>query len=120
MANTGQFVSFSQHKHIELDEAISKTSKLDWTYRKNGISFINNNTNDSLFFCRMDSQKWYTDTPIQLSKYDGLVWTSIVDQPTMEKLLESYFAEGDWFSLTGWVESPDPFQDLAIGANGID
>jgi len=109
MANTSQFIPISQHRHIGLVEAITNTSNLDWTYRKNGISFINKKTDDSLFFCRMDSGNWYADTPIRLTRYDGLVWTAVVDQQTMKKLLELFFAESDWFSVTVWTEAPDPF-----------
>lgn len=110
MANTGQFVSSTQHNHIELDEAVSRTCNLDWTYRKNGISFINNKTGDSLFLCRMDYDKWYADTPIRLPRYDGLVWISVVDQITMERLLGLFFAGSDWFSSTSWFDSPVPFE----------
>ena len=112
MANTGQFVSIGQHKHIEVTEAVSKTKNLDWTFRKNGISFINNKTGDNLFFCRVDSDKWYADTPIRLAKTDGLFWASFVDESTMEKMVTLFFAEADWFSATHWHESPDPFEDM--------
>ena len=112
MANTGQFVGIGQHKHIEAIDAISKTKNLDWTFRKNGISFINNKTGDNLFFCRVDSDKWYTDTPIRLAKIDGLLWASFVDESTMEKMIILFFAEADWFSVTHWHESSDPFEDV--------
>jgi len=110
MANTSQFIPISQHRHIGLVEAITNTSDLDWTYRKNGISFINKKTDDSLFFCRMDSGNWYADTPIRLPRYDGLVWISVVDQITMERLLGLFFAGSDWFSSTSWFDSPVPFE----------
>jgi len=121
VANTSQFVPISQHRHIGLDEAITNTSNLDWTYRKNGISFINNKTDDSLFFCKIDSDNWYADTPIRLTRYDGLVWTAVVDQQIMKKLLELFFAESDWFSATAWTEAPDPFKVVSsTGTNAID
>ena len=112
MANTGQFVGIGQHKRIECTDAVLKTKNLDWTFRKNGISFINNKTGDNLFFCRVDSDKWYADTPIRLANTEGLFWASFVDESTMEKMITLFFAEADWFSATHWHESPDPFEDM--------
>ncbi len=113
MANTGQFVSIGQHKHIELEDAKSKTKNLDWTFRKNGISFINNKTGENLFLSRMEYDKWYADTPIRIPSYEGFFWTSFVDLNTMERLLDSFFAEDDWFSVTHWSESPGPFEEVS-------
>ena len=112
MANTGQFVPIGQHKHIDIDQALEKTKNLDWTFRKNGISFINNKTEDNLFFCRVDSNKWYVDTPIRIQRAEGLFWASFVDESTVKKILELYFAGADWFGATHWHESPDPFEDI--------
>jgi len=60
----------------------------------------------------VDSEKWYVEAPIRLQRYYGFVWTTVINQLTVEKLLELLFAEVDWFSVTTWTESPDPFENI--------
>ena len=121
MANTGRSVSIGQNRRTDANESIANTLKLDWTLRKNGISFINRSTDDALFFSRVGPDRWYADTPIRLTRIEGMVWASFVDEPTVKKMLELFFSESDWFSATRWFESPDPFEDLTpFGTGGND
>jgi len=112
MANTGKSVSYSEHRKIDLQTSLSETKNLDWTYLDNGISIINNKTDDCVFFRRIDSDKWYVDTPIQLPKFDGFFWATYADESTVEAILKQFFAECDWFCVTHWFEAPDLFEQV--------
>ena len=78
----------------------------------NGISIINNKTDDHVFFRRVTSDKWYVDTPIRLPRFSGLFLASYIDENTVESILRLFFEESDWFCATHWHEAPDLFEEV--------
>jgi hypothetical protein len=114
MANTAKSVSYSEHRQIDLQTALHETKNLDWTFLDNGISIINNKTDDCIFFRRVALDRWYVDTPIRLSRFSGLFWASYVDENVVEVILRLFFEECDWFGVTHWHEAPDLFEQVDV------
>jgi hypothetical protein len=112
MVNTAKSVSYFEHRQIDLQTALNETKNLDWTFLDNGISIINNKTDDCIFFRRVALDRWYVDTPIRLPRFAGLFWASYVDQSIVEVILRLFFEENDWFCATNWHEAPDLFEEV--------
>lgn len=117
MSNTGKSVSYFEHRQIDLQTALNETKNLDWTFLDNGISIINNKTDDCVFFRRVALDKWYVDTPIRLPRFMGLFWASYIDENTVESILRLFFEESDWFCTTHWHEAPDLFEEVDMEEN---
>lgn len=113
MINTGKSVSYFEHKQIDLQTALNETKNLDWTFLDNGISIINNKTDDCIFFRRVALDRWYVDTPIRLPRFAGLVWASYIDENSADAILKLFFEENDWFYATSWHEAPDLFEAVS-------
>lgn len=112
MLNTGKSVSYFEHRQIDLQTALHETKNLDWTFLDNGISIINNKTDDCVFFRRITFDKWYVDTPIRIPRFRGLFWASYIDERTIDVILRLFFEENDWFCAIHWHESPDLFEEV--------
>lgn len=109
LANRGKSVFYDEHRKIDHITALHETANLDWTYLKNGISFINNKTQDSLFFRRTKINSWY----VQTAAHDGngSFWTCFIDSESVASLLYLFFEESAWFSAVGWHLEPDLFEE---------
>lgn len=112
MANTGKSVNYFEHRQIDLQTALNETKNLDWTFLDNGISIINNKTDDCIFFRRVALDRWYVDTPIRLPRFAGLFWASYLDENSADTILRLFFEENDWFCATNWHEAPDLFEEV--------
>lgn len=109
LCNGGRSVYHSERKKTDLQKALYETRNLDWTFSKNGISFINNRTGESVFLRRTSINNWYIDTAIKPEKFTNF-WASNIDGESIQNILELFFEEVDWFGTIRWVESPDPFE----------
>lgn len=114
MLNTGKAINYFEHKQIDLQTALNETKNLDWTFLDNGVSIINNKTDDCVFFRRVAFDKWYVDTPIRLPRFTGFFWASYIDENTLEAILRLFFEESDWFCATHWHEAPDLFEEVDV------
>jgi len=108
MANRGRFVSYLEHRKIDYTNAAHELANLDWTFLKNGISFIDNKNASSVFFRRTELDSWY----VQTSAHDiyGNFWTAILDSEYAFLVLRLFFGESRWFEAVSWHLEPDLFE----------
>ena len=111
MANRGRAVFYDEHKKIDYYSALHESSNLDWTYLKNGISFVNNKTGQSLFFRRIKMNFWYVQTAAHNENAD--FWTANVESGTAFSVLRLFFEESAWFEAISWHLEPDLFEAYA-------
>lgn len=115
MANRGRAVYYSEHKSIDCCSAVHEMSNLDWTFSKNGISFINNKTDQSIFFQRLNLDSWYVDTAEKgEGGFTGYFWAATIDTASALAVLRLFFEESDWFSAVTWHRSPDLFERYVL------
>ena len=69
MHNRNKCVYYSEHKQVDLQLAISETKSLDWSVLKNGISFHNNKTDQSIFCHRLAEDKCALNDPEKKDRY---------------------------------------------------
>ena len=103
MLNRHKKVFYDAHAKTDFRKAIIELKGLDWTYAKNGISFINNKT-DECFFChRLGNEKWLVTTPIKSDGgWTGYEWVSYPNIDSIIYTLKLYFEENPWFHTLSW------------------
>ena len=103
MLNRHKKVFYDAHEKIDFNRAVNELKSLDWTYAKNGISFINNKTDDSIFCHRLGKEKWLVTTPIKSKGvWTGYQWISYPDIDSIINTLKLYFEEIPWFHILSW------------------
>jgi len=105
MHNRNKTIYYDAHKQVDIQLAVAELTSLDWTLPKNGISFHNNKTDQSIFSHRLAEDKWLVLTPI---KVDGVwtrkEWVSYPDTASLINALNLYFEEIPWFHTLTWKE----------------
>ena len=105
MHNRNKTVYYDAHKQVDLQLAIAELQSLDWTLPKNGISFINNKTDQGIFSHRLSKDKWLVTTPIKANGiWTGYEWVSYPNTESLINLLKLYFEETSWFQSLTWKE----------------
>ena len=103
MCNRNKIVYYEDHVQVDLQLAITEFKNLDWTYLKNGISFHNNKTDQSLFCHRIKEDSWLAQTPIRIEGiWTGYQWVSYPDTIMIINVIRLYFEEMPWFHTLSW------------------
>ncbi len=99
MLNRNKKVFYDAHAKIDFQNAIKELKGLDWTYAKNGISFINTKTDEGFFCHRLGKVKWIVTTPIKNNgDWTGYQWVSYPNIDSIIRTLELYFEGRPWFN----------------------
>jgi hypothetical protein len=103
MVNRNKRVRYRDQVQINFAKAVNELKSLDYTYRENGISFINLKDNSNLFCSRMKAEKWFVQTPVLIDGiYNGYQWTSYPDTESMIHTVRLFFEEVSWFRTLDW------------------
>ena len=103
MDNRNKSVFYNQCAQIELPKAIAELNGMDWTYVKNGISFINLNNDDGIFGHRVEQNKWHITSPVKENgEYYGYQWSSCTDHESLLHTMRLFFEESSWFETQRW------------------
>lgn len=115
MVNRGKTVCYGEHKSIDHCGAVHEMSNLDWTLSKNGISFINNKADRSVFFRRLNLDSWYVETAEKdMGGFTGYFLSATIDTASALAVLRLFFEESDWFGAVAWHKNSGLFEECAL------
>ena len=115
MVNRGKAIYYKEHKGIDYYAAMHEMSNLDWTFSKNGISFINNKNDCSVFFRRINLDSWYIETAEKIGgQFAGYFWGATIDSSSALVVLRLFFEENKWFEAITWHRTQCLFEEHGV------
>lgn len=103
MINRNKRVNYYDFVSIDFLKAANELSNLDWSYKKNGISFFNWKKDDNIWCHRMDENMWLVLTAVKKNGiYTGYQWYSYPDNESLMNTIRLFFEELNWFASLGW------------------
>ena len=101
--NRNNCVSYTDHVPIDLVKATNELNGMDWTWKNNGITFINLKNDDDIFCHRLKENKWFVATRVMKDDvYTGLHWVAYPDHESLINTIRLFFEEVAWFEMLDW------------------
>lgn len=102
MINRTKCVYYPEQVTIDLLTAINELNGIDWTWKNNGISFINLKNDDNIFCHRLERDKWFVATKVKDGDYSGYQWISYPDHESLINTIRLFFEDLSWFDVLNW------------------